>query len=32
MTIGNRKLTVIFHIEEEYVIVDKILPSCMITY
>lgn len=32
MTIGKRKLTVIFHIEEEYVIVDKILPSCMITY
>ena len=32
MTIGKRKLTVIFHIEGEYVIVDKILPSCMITY
>ena len=32
MTIGHRKLTVIFHIDGEYVIVDKILPSCMITY
>lgn len=32
MTIGHRKLTVIFHIEGEYVIIDKILPSCMITY
>ena len=32
MSIGKRKLTVIFHIEGEYVIVDKILPSCMITY
>ena len=32
MTIGKRKLTVIFHIDGEYVIVDKILPSCMITY
>lgn len=31
MTIGKRKLTVIFHIDGEYVIVDKILPSCMIT-
>ena len=26
MTIGNRKLTVIFHIDGEYVVVDKILP------
>lgn len=32
MTIGHHKLTVIFHIDGEYVIVDKILPSCMITY
>lgn len=32
MTIGKRKLTVIFHIDGDYVIVDKILPSCMITY
>lgn len=32
MPIVHRKLTVIFHIEGEYVIIDKILPSCMITY
>ena len=32
MTIGHRKLTVIFHVEGDYVIVDKILPSCMITF
>ena len=32
ITVCHRKLTVIFHIEGEYVIVDKILPSCMITY
>ena len=32
MAVGKRKLTVIFHIDGEYVIVDKILPSCMITY
>lgn len=32
MTIGKRKLTVIFHTEGEYVIVDKILPSSLITY
>lgn len=32
MTIGNRKLTVIFHIDGDYVIVDKILPSSLITY
>ena len=32
MPIGKRKLTEIFHIDGEYVIVDKILPSCMITY
>lgn len=30
--IGNKKLTVIFHIDEDYVIVDKILPSALITY
>ena len=30
--VGNKKLTVIFHIEEDYVIVDKILPSALITY
>ncbi|MBR1850853.1 MAG: hypothetical protein IJ789_05720 [Bacteroidales bacterium] len=32
LVVGHRKLTVIFHIDGEYVIVDKILPSCMITY
>lgn len=32
LAIGKRKLTVIFHIEGDYVMVDKILPSCMITY
>lgn len=32
MTIGKHKLTVIFHIDGEYVIVDKILPSSLITY
>lgn len=31
-TIGNHKLAVIFHMEGDYVIVDKILPSMMITY
>ena len=30
--VGNKKLTVIFHIEENCVIVDKILPSALITY
>ena len=30
--VGNKKLTVIFYIEEDYVIVDKILPSALITY
>lgn len=30
--IGNKKLTVIFHIDGEYVIVDKILPSALIKY
>ena len=30
--IGNKKLTVIFHIDGDYVIVDKILPSAMVTY
>lgn len=32
MPIGNRKLTVIFHIDGDFVIVDKILPSSMIKY
>ena len=32
MTVGKRKLTVIFHVDGEYVIVDKILPAGMITY
>jgi len=32
LAVGKRKLTVIFHIESEYVMVDKILPSCMMTY
>ena len=32
MTICKRKLTAIFHIEGDYVIVDKILPSSMIKY
>ena len=31
-TIAKCKLTVIFHINGEYVIVDKILPSSLITY
>lgn len=31
-TIANRKLTVIFHIQGDYVIVDRIMPSCMITF
>lgn len=31
-TIANRKLTVIFHIQGDNVIVDRIMPSCMITY
>ena len=30
--IGNKKMTVIFHIDGDYVIVDKILPSALITY
>ena len=30
--VGKKKLTAIFHIEGEYVIVDKILPSSMIKY
>lgn len=30
--IAKKKLTVVFHIEEDYVIVDKILPSALITY
>lgn len=32
LVIGNKKLTVIFHIDGDYVIVDKILPSAMMTY
>ncbi len=32
MPVCKRKLTVIFHIEGDYVIVDKILPSAMVTY
>ena len=32
MTVGKRKLTVIFHVDGEYAIVDKILPSFMTTY
>ena len=31
-TIAKRKLTVIFHIEGDYVIVDRIMPSSLITY
>ena len=30
--VGKRKLTVIFHIDGDYVIVDKVLPSAMVTY
>jgi len=32
LVIGNKKLTVIFHIDGDYVIVDKILPSVLVTY
>ena len=32
MPICRRKLTAIFHIEGDYVVVDKILPSSLITY
>lgn len=32
LVIGNKKLTVIFHIDGDYVIVDRILPSVLITY
>ena len=32
LVIGNNKLTAIFHIDGDYVIVDKILPSAMIFY
>ena len=32
MPIRKRKLTAIFHIEGDFVIVDKILPSSMIKY
>ena len=30
--IGNKKLTVIFHIDGEYVIVDKMLPSALVKF
>ena len=30
--IGNKKLTVIFHIDGEYVIVDKMLPSVLVKF
>ena len=30
--VGKKKLTAIFHIEGDYVIVDKILPSSLIKY
>ena len=30
--IAKKKLTVVFHIDGGYVIVDKILPSALITY
>ena len=32
LVIGNKKLTVVFHIDGDYVIVDKILPSVLVTY
>ena len=32
LPICRRKLTAIFHIEDDYVIVDKIIPSSLITY
>ena len=32
LVVGNKKLTVIFHIDGDYVIVDKLLPSALITY
>ena len=32
MTVGNRKLTVIFHTDGDYVVVDKILPSALMKY
>ena len=32
LAIGKKKLTAIFHIEGDFVIVDKILPSSMIKY
>ena len=32
LVVGNKKLTVVFHIDGDYVIVDKILPSALITY
>lgn len=30
MTTRNRKWCIIFHIEGEYVVVDNILPTCMV--
>ena len=30
--VGNKKLTVVFHIDGDCVIVDKILPSALITF
>ena len=30
--IGKKRLTVIFHIEGDCVVVDKILPSLLVTY
>ena len=32
MPVCKRKLTVIFHIDGDYVIVDKVLPSAMVMY
>lgn len=32
MSIGKRKLTAIFHIENEYIVVDKIIPTALLTY
>lgn len=32
LIVGNRKLTVIFHTDNENVLIDKIIPSAMITH
>lgn len=32
LVIGNKKLTAIFHIDGDYVIVDKVLPSALVSY